>query len=172
MQAKPMADIVKLTNNLIEDNDAFIPYWSGVMDAYLTYDPFFLDGAENVLRQGLFNTDVDIIIGTNTDEGILGIFPALLGSWEDFSQTNWTARLFNFANKSDIFPIDVDKANKVLEFYVGSTDNINEEHIQDVIDMLTDSDFLYGTYKTINYFLKQNMTVYEYVFQRCQSHIQ
>ena len=69
--------------------------------------------------------------------------------------------MFNFANKSDIFPIDVDKTNKVLEFYVGSTDNINEEHIQDVIDMLTDSDFLYGTFKTINYFLQQNMTVYE-----------
>ena len=29
--------------------------------------------------------------------------------------------------------------------------NINEEHMQEVIDMFTDADFLYGTFKTINY---------------------
>ena len=40
--------------------------------------------------------------------------------------------------------------------------NVNEEHMQGIIDILTDADFLYGSYKTINYFLEQNMNVYQY----------
>ena len=58
----------------------------------------------------------------------------------------------------------MEKANQALEFYIGDAENnVNEEHMQGVIDILTDADFLYGSYKTINYFLEQNMNVYQYL---------
>ena len=42
-------------------------------------------------------------------------------------------------------------------------DNLDEYHKQEMSDMFTDAGFLYGTRKTIDYFLAQNMTVYEYI---------
>ena len=32
-----------------------------------------------------------------------------------------------------------------------------------MLDMFTDCDFLFGTYKTIRYMLQQNMNVYQYI---------
>ena len=54
-------------------------------------------------------------------------------------------------------------AYKVTEYYVGSTENINLDNKQGLFDMFTDSGFLYGTYKTINYLMKKGVTVYQYI---------
>ena len=166
MQAKPYTEIASMLY-LIQDSGTFIPPWNGVPDATFTQDPYFLEDAEILLSTGQFNTEIDVIVGTNKDEGILGILGVLAGyySWEDFAKSmNWPARLFNIQNNSDITSKDVEKANQALEFYIGDAENnVNEEHMQGVIDILTDSDFLYGSYKTINYFLEQNMNVYQYL---------
>jgi carboxylesterase type B len=42
-------------------------------------------------------------------------------------------------------------------------DNINDEHIQSFINMCTDTFFLYGHNRTIEYFLQQNMQVFQYL---------
>ena len=166
MQAKSYTEIASMLY-LIQDSGTFIPPWNGVPDVTFTQDPYFLEDAEILLSTGQFNTDIDVIVGTNKDEGILGILGVLAGyySWEDFANSmNWPARLFNIQNNSDITSKDVEKANQALEFYIGDAENnVNEEHMQGVIDILTDSDFLYGSYKTINYFLEQNMNVYQYL---------
>ena len=67
------------------------------------------------------------------------------------------------ANQSDITKDDIDKAHELVEFYVGSMDNINEDHKQGIFDLGTDSWFLYGTHKTIKYLLQYGVTVYQYV---------
>ena len=53
--------------------------------------------------------------------------------------------------------------HKLVKFYLGSIDNIGENYAQNLIDMFTDSGFLFGTYKTIKYMQDQNMTVYQYI---------
>ena len=45
----------------------------------------------------------------------------------------------------------------------GSVDNFKMDHLKELIDMFTDSDFFYGTYRTTKYFLKQNMTIFPYI---------
>ena len=57
----------------------------------------------------------------------------------------------------------MENAYKVTEYYVGSTENINLDNKQGLFDMFTDSGFLYGTYKTINYLMKNGVTVYQYI---------
>ena len=64
---------------------------------------------------------------------------------------------------SDITLQDEDNMHKLVEFYLGSIDNIGENYAQNLIDMFTDAGFLFGTYKTIKYMQDQNMTVYQYI---------
>ena len=166
LQSKTHTEIGSMQTLFGADSGTFLPPWNGVPDATFTQDPYFLEDAEILLSTGQFNTEIDVIVGTNKDEGILGILGVLQGqSWEDFAKsTNWPARLFNIANNSDITSIDMEKSIKALEFYIGDAENnVDEEHMQGIIDILTDADFLYGSYKTINYFLEQNMNVYQYL---------
>ena len=55
--------------------------------------------------------------------------------------------------KNDITDLDVQRAHELLEFYVGGVENIDVEHQQGMIDIMTDSIFLYGTHRTIFSFL-------------------
>ena len=153
--------------NLIEGNLQFIPYWMPVPDKDFTSMPYLLGDPEQLLESGEFNTEVEIIIGTNADEGILALIPLFMNftTWEDekyLLEHHGAERLFNIPN-SEVNDDDISNKNKIVEFYVGSYENINDKHRQAVFDMFTDSDFLYGTYKTIYYFLKHSMTVYKYI---------
>ena len=78
-----------------------------------------------MLQNGNINTDVDVIIGTNSDEGLLRLLDALEdpNNWEDFRDTFETAgtkTLFNIAEDSDITSDDLERMRRVVEFYVGS----------------------------------------------------
>ena len=57
--------------------------------------------------------------------------------------------LFNIGNASEITNKDLENAHKLLEYYVRSLDNINEEHREAIFKMLTDSGFLYGVHNGI-----------------------
>ena len=45
---------------------------------------------------------------------------------------------------------DLERTNKVVEYYLGSWDNIDKDHVQGLFDMFTDT-ASYGNYKTIQY---------------------
>ena len=64
---------------------------------------------------------------------------------------------------SDVTPKDLQNAYKVVKYYIDSVENINLEHKQGLFDLFTDSGFLYGTYKTINYLMAKGVTVYQYI---------
>ena len=70
---------------------------------------------------------------------------------------------FNIANSANITSKIKEKVQKVVDFYVGSISNINDEHRQGLIDLHTDALFLYSSYKLIGYLLKQNINVYQYI---------
>ena len=42
-------------------------------------------------------------------------------------------------------------------------DNYDYDHKQAIFDMYTDSGFLYGTYRTIDYLVKHGSTVFQYI---------
>ena len=83
-----------------------------------------------MLQNGNINTEVDVIIGTNSDEGLLRLYDALEdpNNWEDFRDTFETAgtkTLFNIAEDSDITSDDLERMRRVVEFYVGSLSKKN-----------------------------------------------
>ena len=93
------------------------------------------------------------MIGTNEDEGMLVFFaqlanPALWEGIKNNSDTIMPMMLFGL-EPSEVTDLDRQRANQLVEFYIGSSENINEEHKQGMIDMMTDSIFLYGTHRTI-----------------------
>ena len=144
--------------------------WQPVPDAEFTSSsdhPFLPEFPEQLLESGQFNTDIDVIIGTNADEGLLVCsnvikHPDLWPAYQEHFEIGGTKTLFGIAEDSDITSEDTQNMKKLVEFYFGSINGINENHSQELIDIFTDSFFLFGTYKTIGYMQKHNMTVYEY----------
>eukprot|EP00091_Calanus_sinicus_P022818 TRINITY_DN7448_c0_g1_i3.p1 TRINITY_DN7448_c0_g1~~TRINITY_DN7448_c0_g1_i3.p1 ORF type:complete len:435 (+),score=107.28 TRINITY_DN7448_c0_g1_i3:279-1583(+) len=165
LQGQDVTDVVALTNLLEADKFSI---WVPVPDNDFTNNPFLPGDSEELMRSGQFNTEVEVIIGTNADEGILYVLAQLSdpSSWDEFRETfdvNGPRALFNIANASEVTVEDVENAHKLVEYYVGSVENMNEDHKQGMFDMFTDAGFLYGTHKTINYFLEHGMTVYQYI---------
>ena len=184
LQNQSMNDIINQTFILGMGRHNIAPFWSAVPDLNIVtdenYPPFLPGDAGKLLETGQFNTDIDIIIGTNQDEGIFRFFaqlkdPDLWLDLRDNFETIGPMALFNIANDSEVRPLDVEKMKSLFSFcdvfdyhccnfcYLDSIGNIDEEHMNGMFKMFTDADFLYGTHKTIQYFLKQNMNVYQYL---------
>ena len=163
LQAQEMADILALTT-LGELSSVWLP----VPDSDFTSGPFLPGNPEELMKAGEFDTDIEVIMGTTKDEGILMLLtvlanPSLWPSYRENFDIYGPQSLFNIVNISEITENDVKNAHTIVEYYVGSVDNINEEHKQGMFDMFTDAGFLYGTYKTIQYLLEQGVTVYQYI---------
>ena len=142
--------------------------WMAVQDKNFTNDPFLPGSVEEIFESGQFNSDIEVIIGTNTEEGILVVGPSTHGytEWEEYRQAiEYFApgMFFGIANSNDFTDEDFEKAKKLIDYYVGSFDNINEQHTKGVVDMFTDSLFQYGTHQTIKYLVENNVTVYQYL---------
>ena len=134
-----------------------------------SYEPFLPQFPEELLSSGNFNTNVDVMIGNTADEGIIFLIGTLAGfqTWEDFKNNFYVygpRTFFNNPNDVEISETDIEKTHQIVEFYLGSNDNINEEHQQELFDMFTDASFLYGNYKTTQYLLKNNVQTFEYIF--------
>ena len=142
--------------------------WNAVPDGDFTSDPFLPTEPGKILYSGSFNHDVEIIIGTNKDEGLLFMTPYILDNTllEDY-RNNFDIlgplQLFNIGNASEITSKDIQNAHEIVEFYVGSIENIDSSHIQGLVDMLTDATFLYGTRKTIDYMSSHGVKIFEYI---------
>ena len=134
-----------------------------------SYEPFLPQFPEELLSSGNFNTNVDVMIGNTADEGIIFLIGILAGfqTWEDFKNNFYVygpRTFFNIPNDVEISETDIEKTHQIVEFYLGSNDNINEEHKQELFDMFTDASMLYGNYKTTQYLLKNNVKTFEYIF--------
>ena len=52
--------------------------WMAVPDNEFTSDPFLPGNVEDLMATGQFNPEIEIMIGTNSDEGILFVLNSLL----------------------------------------------------------------------------------------------
>ena len=107
------------------------------MDNEFTTEPMLPKDPEIILATGQFNTNVEVIIGTNSGEGIPLAIKYLLNPsyWDDFRETFDSVgmkKLFQLTREPT--PEEVRKAHQILNFYIGSIENLNsdvtEEHIQ------------------------------------------
>ena len=74
MQSKEMTVILAQIHLLDIPDDALLDFgypWKPVMDPDFSSDPFLPGNPQELLKSNEFNSDVEIIIGTNKDEGIL-----------------------------------------------------------------------------------------------------
>ena len=60
--------------------------WMAVPDFEYGAEPFLIGDPEEIMASGQFNTDVEIIIGTNVDEGIYAFLEQVVNSsaWDDY----------------------------------------------------------------------------------------
>ena len=140
--------------------------WAPSPDS-LSSKPLLPDDPEVLLSTGHFNTDVQVIVGTTKDEGVMWFYGQLLdpSSWATYKDSFDTVGIKQllFLYGMDPTTEDLDKAHKILDFYVGDIENIDEDHRQGLFNMGNDANELYGTHKTVDYLVNQGMEVYQYL---------
>ena len=104
--------------------------WNAVPDKEFSSDPYLPAKVIDLLQNGQFNRDIEVIIGANADEGILLTAPATNGltEWDEFRDNfhiDGTKLLFGIANESAITLDDLIKMQKLVQYYVGGIENIS-----------------------------------------------
>ena len=95
--------------------------WVIVPDDEFTEEPLMPGNPEHLMSSGQFNTEIEVIIGHNSDEGLSFLLPYLMDpSLYKVYQENFDIMaplgLFNIGNVSDITSKDVENAHKVHIF--------------------------------------------------------
>ena len=116
LQNRNVSDIVALVDM---QNGPLI--WVIVPDNEFTEEPLMPGNPEHLMSSGQFNTEIEVIIGHNSDEGLSFLLPYLMDpSLYKVYQENFDIMapvgLFNIGNVSDITSKDVDNAHKVHKF--------------------------------------------------------
>ena len=108
-----------------------------------------------------------MILGTTKDEGIIWLIAPLANHtlFEDH-QENWDSKwgplLMGFHDLDEATEEDLSNSYKLLDFYLGGLENLNEDHLQGVFDMYTDSAMLYG----VNRYLDNTIPQIQFAFPR------
>ena len=124
--------------------------------------PFIPGDPYDLVTSGQYS-DVDVMIGGTKDEGIIYLLGAgyqdftmhfvkyfyssdVLGGdskeWDEYRadfNTTGTKTLFMIPFPSNITAQDVERTGKLVEFYLGSYDNITEDNAAQLINMFSES---------------------------------
>ena len=96
------------------------------MDGDFTPIPLLPADPEILLATGQFNTDVEVIFGSNSGDGIYMIIPFLANPiyWDAFKDdfVKWKFQLFWREPATE----EVEKAHQIINFYIGSIQNLNK----------------------------------------------
>ena len=142
------------------DNMLVYP-WTPILDHDFTTDPYLESkNIEHSFESGRFNTDLEIMIGTTADEGIFFIHGYVTGrkKWEDLRNnidTEGASQFFNIANEAELTSDVKEKIRQIVNHYTGSTDNIDADHLQGIIDMYTGCSFSEALSNLIPYLTKK-----------------
>ena len=83
--------------------------------------------------------------------------------YQDQFEIKGPKEYFGRYNQSDITEQDTKNSYKVIEHYVGNIENINDEHLQSLINSKTDAEYFYGTFATLDHFIKHGIIAYQYI---------
>ena len=108
---------------------------------------------------------VEVIIGTTKDEGIIWLLdPIKNNSLFEEHQKDWDKKwgplLMGIHDLDEATDEDLSNSYKLLDFYIGGLENLNEDHLQSMFDMYTDSAMLFGVNRSqeINLYLSLTYT--------------
>jgi len=140
-----------------------------VVDGTFSRDPFLPADPKLLLRDGKHNSDVEILLGFNEEEGhmvtsIFEAFPllysAMAAGWPVLGPFSLLGK-----HHTELSENDVTIVNRILLEYVGNVSSINEENIDKITTMFTDSFFSYGICKFLDMYLPKAKTkTYQYIF--------
>merc|ERR1711976_1085478 len=155
LQSKNATDILQAN---VQGSSSRITIWMPTIDsAFLPEKPL------DVLEKGDFDHDLDVIIGSNKGDGMLWVNNSTdFKDFRDNFDTVAPAYIY-YINQSEVTDRDISNARKTAEYYIGSTDNYDFDHIYELIDLYTDGFCLYGNYKLAEYLMKHGVTVYQYI---------
>ena len=96
-----------------------------------------------------------MILGTTKDEGIIWLIdPIKNNSLFEEHQEDWDKKwgplLMGFHDLDQVTDEDLSNSYKLLDFYIGGLENLNEDHLQSTFDMYTDSAMLFGVNRSQN----------------------
>ena len=147
-----------------------------VDDSSFSSDPFLPGTPQDLLESGQFNTEVEfpalvlilstsvkveVILGTTKDEGIIWLLdPIKNNSLFEEHQKDWDKKwgplLMGIHDLDEATDEDLSNSYKLLDFYIGGLENLNEDHLQSMFDMYTDSAMLFGVNRSqdINHYFE------------------
>ena len=140
-----------------------------VVDGHFTSDPFLPDDPKQLIREGKYHQDVEILLGFNEEEGhmvtsIFEAFPllysAMAAGWPVLGPFSLLGK-----HHTEMSEHDVHIVNEILVEYVGNVSAIKAENIEKITNMFTDSFFSYGINKFLDLHLPKSRTkTYQYIF--------
>jgi len=140
-----------------------------VVDGPFSRDPFLPEDPRVLIRDGKYNSDVEILLGFNEEEGhmvtsIFEAFPllysAMAAGWPVLGPFSLLGKHHTELSENDIHIV-----NRILLEYVGNVSSIKAENIDKITNMFTDSFFSYGISKFLDLYLPKAKTkTYQYIF--------
>ena len=123
-----------------------------------------------IVAEGGINAK-EVILGHNKDEGLLSTYQFILDpSQYEVVKENWSREgpgaLFGKryqGNETDITQQDIDQAYQVVEDKLGSLDNFNSEHFDELTALMTTL-YLHYAHIYAEMLIQQGATVYQYHF--------
>ena len=132
---------------------------------YLPYNPLLM------VQNGQYQTDVDLMLGFNEDEGILitqffmaapSLYDVLKEAWNFLGPF----ALFQ-SHHTEITEQQIDIATEMLNFYTDNAgvENLSPDKFWNVTDMFTDSFFTFANYLFLKHHLEHSTAkTYQYRF--------
>jgi len=140
-----------------------------VVDGPFSRDPFLPEDPKALIRDGKYNSDIEILLGFNEEEGhmvtsIFEAFPllysAMAAGWPVLGPFSLLGK-----HHTELSENDVTIVNRILLEYVGNVSSIKAENIDKITNMFTDSFFSYGISKFLDLYLPKAKTkTYQYIF--------
>jgi len=138
------------------------------IDSAWTNDPFFTTYPEVAFQEGSFDTSVDVLLGSNTQEGLLftqlflaytSLLPSFLDSWQTYGPILAFQR-----TPLGISSDDIEMADFLLDQYTGSGRNISIDNLGHLTDLFTDAWFAYGIDRYVDFHLEHSQgRLFQYV---------
>jgi len=138
------------------------------IDSVWKKNPFFPTYPEVAFQEGSFDTTVDVLLGSNTQEGLLFTqlflaFPSLLASFLDSWQIYGPVLAFQ-RSPLGISSDDIEMAEFLLDQYTGKGRNISIEDLDHLTDLFTDASFTYGVDRYLDFHLEHSQgKLFQYV---------
>ena len=143
--------------------------WNGVVDEGFTDDPFLADTPINILTNGDFDKNIQVILGANQDEcladtivflGYPELYNIMSSNWDHYGPITVLGK----TGLGDITEEDKMIAREVVEYYIGSLDNFNADHFNEITNMKTDGTYWHGIETVINLLTVHGVQVHQYIF--------